>query len=99
MNLTAIAANVYKTMLPCCIQHEVEKIRTAFEEISDQPLILIISRIIDGIRAMNFGATLLLMDFSKALDSKLRIKMEKKNEQRVFLRKLLALQQCFTKNT
>ena len=63
MTLTAKATKVYNTML-LNRSLAVEKV----ENRSTTSQILIISRILEGARAKNLEATLLIVDFSKAFD-------------------------------
>ena len=81
MTLTAIAAKVYNALLLSRIRPEdaeiLRKDQNSFKRnLSSNSQILIICRIIVGVRAKNLPTALLFVDFSKACNSIHRGKME-----------------------
>ena len=81
ITLTSIAAKIYNGLLLNYTKHETEKIlrknQSGFRRNrSTTSLILTIRRVLEGVRAKNFEATLLFADFSKTFDSIHRGKME-----------------------
>ena len=79
--LIFIAAKIYNTLLCNRIEPKIEKIFRKNQNGSQRNQsttshILIIRRILEGVRAKNLEATLLFVDFSKAFDSIHRGKME-----------------------
>ena len=82
ITLTSIAAKIYNTLLLNRIQPEIEKVlrrnQNGFRKSRSMVgQILIVRRIIEGVKAKSLPATLLFVDFSKAFDSVHREKMEK----------------------
>ena len=74
ITLTSIAAKIYNALQLSCIETEIEKVlwmnQNDFRRNrSMTSQILIICRILEGVRAKNLKATLLFVDFSKAFDS------------------------------
>ena len=71
--LTSIAVKIYNTLLLNCIEPEIEKIRwknqNGFRRNRFTTSQILTIRQILGVRAKNLVATLLFVDFTKALDS------------------------------
>ena len=80
ITLTSIAAKIYNAQLRNCIESKILKIlrknQNVFHRTRSTSQILTIHRILEGVRAKNLEATILLVDFSKAFDSIHRGKME-----------------------
>ena len=81
ITLTSIAARIYHALLQNHIVPQIDKIlrknQNSFRRNRSTTLqILIIRRILEGVRAKNLQATLLFVDFTKAFDSIHRGKME-----------------------
>ena len=81
ITLTSIAAKIYNALLHNCIEPKIDNIlrknHNGFRgNRSTMSQILTIHRILEGVRAKNLEATILLVDFTKAFDSIHRGKME-----------------------
>ena len=81
ITLTYIAAKIYNALLRNCIEPKIENVlrknQIGFRRNrSTTSQILTIRRILEGVRAKNIEATILFVDFSKALDSIHRGKIE-----------------------
>ena len=81
ISLTSIAAKIYNTLLLNHAEPEIKKIlrknQNGFHRNwSTTSQNLIIHQILEGVRAKNYEATLLFVDFPKAFDSIHRWKME-----------------------
>ena len=81
ITLTSIAAKIYNALLRNCIEPKIDNIlrknQNSFRRNrSTTSQILTIHKILEDVRAKNFQATLLFVDFTKAFDSIHRGKME-----------------------
>ena len=81
ITVTSIAAKIYNTLRRNCIEPKIEKIlgknQNGFQRNrSTTAKILTIRRILKGVRAKYFEATILFVDFSKVFDSIHKGKME-----------------------